>query len=93
MGAREYWLTAVAFAIALLAVPVWLHFDAPHAPVWVSVRLAFNAPGFAFHSVKLERAYPTRRACEHAIPSSGLETIGARTVRREWYCVKVGIKR
>lgn len=58
-------------------------------PVWVAIRVSSRYPGWYFSSERLHRAYSTRRACEHALPLSGMQTRGRTTARVTWYCERV----
>ncbi|MGC8519831.1 MAG: hypothetical protein ACP5P4_15130 [Steroidobacteraceae bacterium] len=90
---RPVFLIAACVATVLLIAGVkWIiqhRAQQAAVPLWVSVRIAYRYPGWYFSSERLHRAYSTQRACQHALPPSGMQTLGNTTERVEWYCERV----
>lgn len=86
---RDCWACFAIGAASCAAVVILLH-RAPAPPQhWARLETTWSRY-HEFRSLKLGPTYPWRHQCERALPSSGMETIGRRTVFREWGCVRIG---
>ena len=74
----------------LLAVCVQAYRHPVVRPIyrWVQVETEWAAPDTAFIGLRLKRIYTTRQTCEAKLPTNTLETIGKRTARHVYYCVR-----
>ena len=86
-GALVFALLWLAFG-SILTVRRWYDRQQP-AACWVSMRLRWSEPDGEWLGVRLHRAYRTQEQCVAATPVTMLETLGAKTYRMQWACVKV----
>ena len=78
------WLAAGS----ILTVHHWYDRQQPAAR-WVSMRLRWSEPDGRWLGVRLHRAYRTQEQCVAATPTTMLETLGSKSYRMQWACVKV----
>ena len=86
-GALIFALLWLAFG-AILTVRRWYDRQQPAAE-WVSMRLRWAEPAGQWLGVRLHRAYRTQEQCVAATPTTMLETVGSKSYRMQWACVKV----
>ena len=86
-GALVFALLWLAFG-SILAVKRWYDREQPAAQ-WVSMRLKWAEPDGRWLGVRLHRAYRTQSECVAATPVTMLETLGSKSYRMQWACVKV----
>ena len=73
---------------AILTVRRWYDRQQP-AACWVSMRMRWSEPAGEWLGVRLHRAYRTQEQCVAATPTTMLETLGSKSYRMQWACVKV----
>ena len=73
---------------SILTVRRWYDREQPAAR-WVSMRLRWSEPDGRWLGVRLHRAYRTQEQCVAATPTTMLETVGSKSYRMQWACVKV----
>ena len=78
------WLAAGS----ILTVHHWYDRQQP-AACWVSMRMRWSEPAGEWLGVRLHRAYRTQEQCVAATPTTMLETLGSKSYRMQWACVKV----